>query len=557
MHYVVVTSGMLSGMGKGVTMSSLAANIQSLGVAVTVVKLDSYLNQNAGSMSPYEHGEVFVLEDGSEVDQDFGEYERVLGIKLTGDHSITGGKVLRKVLDKEMNGLMAGKTVQYIPHVRDEIKDQIIHAASLPVRDAEKPEICFVEVGGSVSAAESTFFFSALEELGKEVGRENIIYILLDMVLEVYGTQKTKPIQGSVAELRQKGIVPDLLFCRAQGKVHQSTKNKIAVQCCLPENSIFEARFLESVADLPLLFEDHPTLDFILQRFAIQKRHTQNPRIALWKGFYKRPVAERTVRLVVVGKYADAIESYTSMQKAIKHACIANNTELDLVFLKSETLEDDCLLLSGCEPAEKQPKTEPEGFETLRTADAVIVAGGHGVRGLQGKIATCEYARKNKLPYLGICLGLQVMLIEFARNVLGLRNANSTEFDPNTEDPVVWIVDEEKALHNSGTMNLGAKKTEIVAQDSLMSRIYAGAPIVEERYRHRYEVNNDYIERLEENGMRLCGVDPASKRPTNLEITDHPFMFATQSHPEFTSSITCPSKPYVALINAAVARKYN
>jgi CTP synthase len=526
MKYIIVTGGVLSGLGKGITVSSMGKLLESRGLKVTAIKIDPYLNCDAGTMNPYQHGEVFVLDDGSEVDLDLGNYERFLDVDLTKDHNITTGKVYKSVIEKERRGDYLGQTVQIIPHITDEIRNMIKEAAKKSGAD-----VTLVELGGTVGDIESMPFLEAVRQLHIEVGHQNCIFVHITLVpvMSVVGEQKTKPTQHSVKELRAIGIQPDAIVCRAKNPLTKTIKDKISLFCDVPTNAVISAPDADNIYQVPLILEKQGLTDFLFDRLGLT---TSAEDLKDWKAFLERlENPEREVTVAIVGKYTHLKDSYISHIEALRHCSALTKTKVNIRWVEA----DDNV------PSETPSK--------LQGVDGVVVPGGFGKRGAVGKIEATRFARENKIPFLGICLGFQLAIAEFSRNVLGLERANSTEFDKDTPHPVVDILPEQKGVTNlGGTMRLGAQKVN-VKEGSKAIALYDSTEI-SERHRHRYEINPDYIEKMEENGLKFTGKAPDGIRMEIAELDDHPYFMASQFHPELKSRPMTPAPLYVGLLKA-------
>ncbi|MEA1993183.1 MAG: CTP synthase (glutamine hydrolyzing) [Euryarchaeota archaeon] len=516
MRYVIVTGGVLSGLGKGVTTASIAKILQSMGYKITVIKIDPYLNVDAGTMSPFEHGEVFVLSDGGEVDLDLGNYERFLNIDLTRDHNITTGKIYKAVIEKERRGEYLGKTVQPIPHLTDEIKLQIRNVA-------EKYDFTIIEVGGTVGDIESMPFLEACRQLS---GEESVVFVHVTLVpkLNVVGEQKTKPTQHSVKKLMGTGISPHIIVGRSEKPLYKKTKKKIAQFCNVREDHVISNYDIDDIYTAPLLLNEQKMGQKVIDKFGLRRK----PKLKNWKSIISRE-CKKTVTLAMVGKYMDLHDSYISIEEALKHCSYYTGTKVDTLWLESERCTD----------------------KDLEDANGVLVPGGFGVRGTEEKIKAIRYARENKIPFLGICLGFQLATVEYARSI-GLTNANSTEFD-DTDEPVIDLLPEQKKIENmGGTMRLGAYKI-LLDKDSTAYKLYESTEIYE-RHRHRYEVNPEYIDTLTEKELRFTG-QSEDGRMELLELGEHPFFMGTQYHPEFTSRVERPSPVFMGLVKAMAEEK--
>ena len=539
MKYVVVSGGVLSGLGKGVTASSIGVLLQSSGLKVTSIKIDPYLNSDAGTMSPFEHGEVFVLDDGGEVDLDLGNYERFLDISLTRDNNITTGKIYSKVIEAERRGDYLGKTVQVIPHVTDAVQDWIEDVANYSAEDESPADACIIELGGTVGDIESAPYIEALRQFQFRVGRENITFVHVSLVpvMGPVGEQKTKPTQHTVKEMMGLGITPDVLVCRSEYPLTEETKNKLSQFCHVPVGNVYSTHDVPNIYHVPLMLEQQgmcKTLGIKCSDSVSFKRWEQMA--------YDLDKMDEEVRIAMVGKYTGLSDSYLSVSKSLQHAAMAVNKKLVIDWIEATNLIQD-----------EAESTEAfnMSWHKMSNADGILVPGGFGDRGVEGKIAAAKYARENKKPYLGICLGLQVATIEFARNVLGLNGANSTEFDENTEHPAVVFMPEISKTHLGGTMRLGSRPTLFQVDDCKMKRLYSGKTSVDERHRHRYEVNPDLISELENAGCVFVGKDETGQRCEILELEGHPYFVAVQYHPEFKSRPGKPSPPFHGLLMAA------
>jgi len=535
--FIFVTGGVLSSLGKGIASASIATLLKHSGKDVSMLKIDPYLNVDPGTMSPLEHGEVFVTEDGAETDLDIGHYERFLDISLSKQNNFTTGQVYSTVIEKERRGDYLGKTIQVIPHVTNEIKERIVKAG-------EGKDILIVEVGGTVGDIESLPFLEAIRELRGQLGRENTMYIHLTLVpyLKAAGELKTKPTQHSVQELRRIGISPQLIICRTEVPLTKELKLKLASSCGVDNNSVIEALDAPSIYKVPLNFLKQDILTPICEHLKLPKLE---PKMDEWKNLVKNVVdPSKEVTIGFVGKYLELKESYKSLTEAFVHCGAHLDTKVNLKWIDSEKLENTPCEAEFCE------------------VDGILVAGGFGHRGVEGKIEAIRYARENKIPFLGICLGMQLSLIEFARHVLGIKDANSVEFDKDTKNPIVYLIDEfmdasgQKQLrtHKSplgGTMRLGAYECD-TKDGSLLQKVYGAKKIVE-RHRHRYEANPAYREQFEKNGLIISGESDGLIEVA--EIKDHPWFLAVQFHPEFTSRLKNPNPAIFGFVKAAQNHK--
>ena len=521
--FVFVTGGVMSGLGKGITAASTGRLLANAGFDVTAVKVDPYLNVDAGTMNPYEHGEVYVLKDGGEVDLDLGNYERFLGTDMTFDHNVTTGKTYQHVIERERAGDYLGKTVQIIPHVTDDIKRRIREAA-------EGSDVCLIEIGGTVGDIESMPFLEALRQFAHEEDDEDILFTHVTLVpYSKNGEQKTKPTQHSVKELRSIGLQPDILVGRSEDRLDPETKEKIALFCDVPTDAVFSNPDVEDIYHVPLMVEDEGLDEYVMERLGLaDEALPKAERSTEWRELVTRD-RDREIDVALVGKYA-LEDAYMSIHEALKHAGIQTETEVNVLWVDAD-------------------ETRAEHEERLAGADAVVVPGGFGSRGTDGKIEAIRYARENDVPFLGLCLGFQMAVVEHARNVLGLEGAHSAEIDPDTPYPVIDLLpDQYETEDMGGTMRLGAHETDI-EPDTLAARVY-DADACTERHRHRYEVNPEYIDDLEADGLTFSG--KADNRMEILERESHPFFFGTQAHPEFRSRPDRASPPFVALVEAAL-----
>ncbi len=526
--FIFVTGGVVSSIGKGITTASLGRLLRNRGFTVAPVKLDPYINVDAGTMNPFQHGEVFVTEDGAETDLDLGHYERFMDVDCTEASSITTGKVYRAVIDAERRGDYLGGTVQVIPHVTNEIKRRLMEI------DAD---VVIAEIGGTVGDIESLPFLEAIRQMRGDVGAENTLYVHVTLIPTVGPWQevKTKPTQHSVQQLRQIGIAPDVLVCRSEVEMDSDVRNKISLFCGVPPQAVVQSKTVATIYEVPLTYEEAGLGDYVARKLGLEERPAN---MSEWEGLVhtlKNPTS--TVTIAVVGKYTSNGDSYKSIAEALVHAGIPNSAGVEIRWIESdllETSEDPASLLAG--------------------ADALVVAPGFGGRGIEGKIEAIRHAREGGLPFLGICLGLQMAVIEYSRNVVGLKGANSEEMDPSAPFPVIHLLPEQKDVVDKGaTMRLGSYPCNLVF-GSKAAKLYGGTRI-EERHRHRFEVNNDYRERLQEAGMTISGVSPDYRLVETIEIPGHPFFVATQAHPEFKSRPNRPHPLFTGLVAAAVARQ--
>ena len=532
MKLIFVSGGVISGLGKGITASSIGRLLKSRGINVTSIKIDPYLNIDAGTMNPFEHGEVYVLDDGGEVDLDLGNYERFMDLHLTREHNITTGKVYRTVIENERRGEYLGKTVQIIPHITNEIKRRITAVARQSGAD-----VAIVELGGTVGDIESMPFLEAARQLGRDLGREeNVMFIhtTLIPIMGSVGEEKSKPTQHSVRDLMSVGIKPDIIVGRCSRELSESAKAKIAMFCDVDENAVISCPDARSIYEVPLILERQGVADLIIDRMKLAPM-TTGRHMEKWERFLDNivnPSSEVTIALV--GKYTALADSYLSQLEALTHAGAERCCHVGIKFVDSDTL------LHG------------DPGDILGDVDGILVPGGFGVRGVEGKIAAARYARENGVPFLGVCLGFQIATIEIARDVLGLEGADSTEFEPGTKHPVIFIMPEQAGVTQmGGTMRLGAQ-TVLVEKGSKAEALY-GADRISERHRHRYEVNPGYIDRFEEAGWKFTGRSEDGTKMEIGELEGHPYFVASQFHPEFKSRPMKPSPLHQGLVDAAMA----
>jgi len=553
MKYVVVTGGVVSGLGKGITISSIGVLLKACGLRVTSIKIDPYLNTDAGTMSPFEHGEVFVLSDGGEVDLDLGNYERFLNIKLTRDHNITTGKIYSHVIARERRGDYLGKTVQVVPHVSDAIQDWIERVARMPTDlgdDGLRPEVCLVEVGGTVGDIESMIFLEALRQFQFRVGPENfaLVHVSLVPVLGSEGEQKTKPTQHGVKELRSLGLSPNLIVCRSQSPLTSETAHKLAMFCHVAPKNIIAVHNLPNIYHVPILLNKQKVAETLCEVLRLNPPFP-SPQLNKWTEMALSVDTPKypKVRIALVGKYTGLQDSYLSVVKAVSHSGIQTQRTVEIEWIEASQLEINA-------------EGREEAWEKLKSCDGVLVPGGFGDRGFEGKMLAVKHCRENKVPFLGICLGMQAVVVEVARNVLGLKDANSQEFDAHTPNQVVIYMPEFTMSDMGGTMRLGQRTTTLLplpdGKVSLAQDVYGRVEGVSERHRHRYEVNPAYIDRIEkEAGLYFTGRDLGGNGQ-RMEIAElsrdvHPYFFCCQYHPEFQSFPHSPSPPFWGLVLAA------
>lgn len=564
MKYVVITGGVISGVGKGIIASSTGVLLKALGMRVTAIKIDPYLNIDAGTLSPLDHGEVFILDDGGETDLDLGNYERFLNVTLTRDNNITTGKIYSHVIERERRGDYLGKTVQVIPHITDAIQDWIDRASQLEVEDVNgikgRPDACVIEMGGTVGDIESAPFIEALRQFQFRVGRDNFILIHVSLVPVVgsVGEQKTKPTQASVRDLRGLGLSPDVVACRSTEPLENSIKDKISLFCQVSPDQVLSVHDCASVYQVPLILQQQGLSKFLYDRFKLQDLDhlvSQSEFMQKWNHLAAvQSTCTEEINIALVGKYTFLQDSYLSISKAINHAGLLLEKDPKIHWIEATDLE-------GHDSAKNEA-----AWATLRSSDCILVPGGFGDRGMAGKLAACHYARTNGKPFLGICLGFQMAVIEFARQVLDRKNANSTEMISDAEDPVVIFMPEGSKTHLGGTMRLGSRKTLISNSSKhalpLYRSIYpksdeSDSLTVHERHRHRYEVNPDYVSEMEGKGLKFVGKDETGQRMGIFELEDHPFYVGCQFHPEFKSKPMLPSPLFVGLLQAGLTNKNN
>ena len=537
-RYIFVTGGVVSSLGKGIASASLAAILEARGLKVTMLKLDPYINVDPGTMSPFQHGEVFVAQDGAETDLDLGHYERFIRTTMTQDNNFTTGRVYEHVLRKERRGDYLGATIQVIPHITDEIKRRVIKGAG-------NADVALVEVGGTVGDIESQPFLEAIRQLRVEVGSKRAMLMHLTLVpyIATAGETKTKPTQHSVKELRSIGLQPDVLICRSDHPIDLSSRRKIALFTNVEERAVIGLEDVDTIYRIPSVLHAQGLDDIVVERFNLSCGSAD---LSEWDRVVDAKLnPEKEVTIAMVGKYMDLLDAYKSLIEAMSHAGIQSRTKVNLRYIDSEDIEN-------------------QGVELLAGVDAVLVPGGFGLRGVEGKIATVRYARENKIPYLGICLGMQVAVIEYARNVLGWSNANSTEFDKNTTYPIVGLITEwadasgntevrTEASDLGGTMRLGAQECRL-EEGSHALACYA-KPVIVERHRHRYEVNNNLLPQLQAAGLKVTGRSMDGALVEMVEAPDHPWFVACQFHPEFTSTPRDGHPLFSGFVQAALAQK--
>ena len=525
--YIFVTGGVVSGLGKGITAASLGRLLKNRGYKVTIQKMDPYINIDPGTMSPIEHGEVFVTDDGAETDLDLGHYERFIDENLSKNSSVTTGKIYSSVIEKERRGEYLGKTVQVIPHITNEIKERIYKF------EKEDIDIVITEIGGTIGDIEGLSFIEAIRQVGIEKAPEDVLYIHVTLLPYIAGSNelKSKPTQHSVKELQSLGIKPNILVCRSELPIDENMKNKIALYCNVRPESVIQNRTVDNLYAVPLMLEEEGLTREVCRHLKLEKTEPNNKE---WEELVEkiRNVTDKTVKVAIVGKYVKLEDSYLSVAESLRHSGFENGVKVDIDYVDSEEITN--------ENAEKR----------LKEYDAILVPGGFGNRGIEGKIATIRYARENKIPFLGICLGMQMAVVEFARDVLGLTDANSEEFAPNSKNKVIHIMEEQKGIDKKGgTMRLGAYLCAL--REESKARSLYGKSEITERHRHRFEYNNYYKEKMEKAGLVCSGVSPDGKLVEIVELQNHPYFIAAQFHPEFKSRPNRPHPLFVGLIKAA------
>ncbi|WKD50658.1 CTP synthase [Microbulbifer spongiae] len=540
-RYIFVTGGVVSSLGKGIASASLAAILEARGLKVTILKLDPYINVDPGTMSPFQHGEVYVTEDGAETDLDLGHYERFIRTRMSKRNNFTTGRVYETVLRKERRGDYLGGTVQVIPHITDEIKRRVLEGGL-------DMDVAIVEIGGTVGDIESQPFLESVRQLRVEMGINRALLIHLSYVpfITTAGETKTKPTQHSVKELRSIGLQPDILLCRSECEIHKDARRKIALFTNVEERAVVPLPDAKTIYSVPRLLHSHSLDDIVVEKLQLQCRA---PDLSEWDRVVDGKLnPNKEIRIAMVGKYMELLDAYKSLIESLTHAGIKHRCKVDIDFINAEEVEGT------------------EGIDLISGADAILVPGGFGERGLDGKLEAVRYARENDIPYLGICLGLQSVVIEFARNVLGLEGANSTEFDTKTPHPVIGLITEwidsegnvEKRDEQSdlgGTMRLGGQECRL-AEGSRAREIY-GANVIVERHRHRYEVNNNYVDRLQQAGLKVGGFSVDDSLVEMVELPNHPWFVACQFHPEFTSTPRDGHPLFESFVAAAMQQREN
>ena len=525
--YIFVTGGVVSGLGKGITAASLGRLLKNRGYKVTNQKFDPYINVDPGTMSPYEHGEVFVTDDGAETDLDLGHYERFTDESLTKNSSVTSGKIYQSVIEKERRGDYLGKTVQVIPHITNEIKEKIYSFEDTDV------DIVITELGGTVGDMEGLAFIEAIRQIGLELPKEDVAYIHVTLLPYIYGSNelKSKPTQHSVKELQSMGIKPDILVCRTEQELTDDMKGKIALFCNVKKECVIQNMTADNLYAVPLMLEKEGLASEICKQLNLTNVEPKNEK---WEKMIEdiRTIGDETVKIAIVGKYVRLEDSYLSVAESLRHGGYANKVNVDIKYIDSEIV------------------TEENVKDVLKDVQGVVVPGGFGNRGIEGKITTIKYVRENNIPFLGICLGMQMTVVEFIRDVCGLKSVNSQEFDEFCENPVIHIMENQKNVYKKGgTMRLGAYPC-VLKEGSLAHKLY-GEKEISERHRHRYEFNNKYREMCEEKGLKISGTSPNGELVEIVELENHPYFIAGQFHPEFKSRPDRPQPLFVGLIAAA------
>ncbi len=530
--YIFVTGGVVSGLGKGITAASLGRLLKNRGYKVTIQKFDPYINVDPGTMNPYEHGEVFVTDDGAETDLDLGHYERFINENLTHNSSVTMGKIYQSVIEKERRGDYLGKTVQVIPHITNEIKEKIYEFENTDT------DIVITEIGGTVGDIEGLSIIEAIRQVGLEKNPEDVIYIHVTLLPYIFGSNeiKSKPTQHSVKELQSFGIKPNILVCRTESDIPDSVREKLSLFCNVRKSSVIQNKTADCLYAVPLMLEEEGLAREVCNHLKLENYIPDNSK---WEAMVEniRNIDEnKIVDIAIVGKYVRLEDAYISVMESLYHAGFANNVKVKIHLVDSEII------------------TSKNVADVLKNIDGVIVPGGFGNRGIEGKIETIRYVRENKIPFLGICLGMQMAVVEFTRNVLGLKDANSAEIDEHTQNPVIHIMEEQKGIDKKGgTMRLGAYPC-IIKEGTLANKLY-GTKEISERHRHRYEFNNDYREKLEQAGLKISGTSPDGLLVEMVEIPEHPYFIAGQFHPELKSRPNKPAPLFVGLVKACVDKK--
>lgn len=527
--YIFVTGGVVSGLGKGITAASLGRLLKNRGYKVTIQKFDPYINVDPGTMNPYEHGEVFVTDDGAETDLDLGHYERFINENLTQNSSITMGKIYQNVIEKERRGDYLGKTVQVIPHITNEIKEKIYG-----FEDTDT-DIVITEIGGTVGDIEGLSIIEAIRQVGLEKNPEDVIYVHVTLLPYISGSNeiKSKPTQHSVKELQSFGIKPNILVCRTENDIPDSIREKLSLFCNVRKTSVIQNKTADNLYAVPLMLEEEGLAREVCNHLKLENYVPDNTKWEAMVENIRQIKEEKNVHVAIVGKYVQLEDAYISVMESLYHAGFANHVKVKVHLIDSETI------------------TSENVVQKLQGIDGVVIPGGFGNRGIEGKIETIKYARENKVPFLGICLGMQMAVVEFARNVLGLKDANSAELDEKTKNPVIHIMEDQKDIDKKGgTMRLGAYPC-VIKEGTIASKIY-GTKEITERHRHRYEYNNEYREKLETAGLKISGTSPDGLLVEMVEIEDHPYFIAGQFHPELKSRPNKPAPLFVGLVKACL-----
>ena len=535
--YVFVTGGVVSGLGKGITAASLGRLLKARGYKVTMQKFDPYINIDPGTMNPVQHGEVFVTDDGAETDLDLGHYERFIDVNLSKASNVTTGKVYQSVINKERKGEYLGSTIQVIPHITNEIKERVLR-----VGRNDNADIVITEIGGTVGDIESLPFLEAIRQVKKDVpNRNDVLYIHVTLIPYIHaaGELKTKPTQHSVKELRSIGIQPDIIVCRTEKTVSDDMKKKIALFCDVDARAVINNETCSTIYEVPLLLQEEGLDRIVLEKLGLEDRHCDMDEwTAMVNRIKETDASDKEINIALVGKYVALHDAYLSVVESLHHAGYANGVQVKIKWIDSEELEKPGVNLD----------------EVFGDVSGIVIPGGFGSRGVEGKIATVRYAREHKVPFLGLCLGMQCAVIEFARHVCGMKDANSTEFVPDTPYPVIDLMaDQADVTEKGGTMRLGTYPCKLL-EGSIARSLYDNNEIIYERHRHRYEVNNDFRAKLEEKGLVFSGTSPDNRLVEIIELKDHPYFEATQAHPEFKSRPTRPHPLFMGLIKAALKK---
>ena len=535
--YIFVTGGVVSSLGKGITAASLGRLLKNRGYKVTIQKFDPYINIDPGTMSPYQHGEVFVTDDGAETDLDLGHYERFIDVNLSKASNVTTGKVYQSVINKERKGEYLGSTIQVIPHITNEIKERVLR-----VGRNDNADIVITEIGGTAGDIESLPFLEAIRQVKKDVpNRNDVLYIHVTLIPYIHaaGELKTKPTQHSVKELRSIGIQPDIIVCRTEKTVSDDMKKKIALFCDVDARAVINNETCSTIYEVPLLLQEEGLDRIVLEKLGLEDRHCDMDEwTAMVNRIKETDASDKEINIALVGKYVALHDAYLSVVESLHHAGYANGVQVKIKWIDSEELEKPGVNLD----------------EVFGDVSGIVIPGGFGSRGVEGKIATVRYAREHKVPFLGLCLGMQCAVIEFARDVCGMKDTNSTEFVPDTPYPVIDLMaDQADVTEKGGTMRLGTYPCKLL-EGSIARSLYDNNEIIYERHRHRYEVNNDFRAKLEEKGLVLSGTSPDNRLVEIIELKDHPYFEATQAHPEFKSRPTRPHPLFMGLIKAALKK---